>query len=70
MISRGTVAIVVLMVAAAVQPVPGQDTHVLVITGLGGDAEFREKFSEWGGTLVAAASEKTTRERRLRPVDD
>jgi len=58
MISRGSVAIVMLMVTAAVQPVLGQDTHVLVITGLGGDPEFREKFSEWGGKLVAAASEK------------
>ena len=58
MISRGTVAIVMLMVTSAVQPVFGQDTHVLVITGLGGDAQFREKFSEWGGTLVAAAGEK------------
>ena len=58
MIFRGAVAIVMLMVAAAVQPVLGQDTYVFVITGLCGDTEFREKFSEWGGTLVAAASEK------------
>ena len=58
MISRGTVAIVMLMATAAGHPVLGQDTHVLVITGLGGDPEFREKFSEWGGTLVEAAGEK------------
>jgi tetratricopeptide (TPR) repeat protein len=58
MISRGTVAIVMLMATAAGHPVLGQDTHVLVITGLGGDPEFREKFSEWGGALVEAASEK------------
>ncbi len=58
MISRGTVAVVMLMVTAAGQPVLGQDTHVLVITGLGGAPEFREKFSEWGGTLVEAAGEK------------
>ena len=60
MISRATVVIVMLIVTAAVQPVLGQDTHVLVITGLGGDPEFREKFSEWGGTLVTAAGEKFT----------
>ena len=58
MISRGTVAIVMLMATAAGHPVLSQDTHVLVITGLGGDPEFREKFSEWGGTLVEAAGEK------------
>ncbi|MCH7890011.1 MAG: caspase family protein [Gemmatimonadetes bacterium] len=58
MIFRVTVAIVMLMVTAAVPPVLGQDTHVLVITGLGGNPEFREKFSEWGSTLVTAASEK------------
>ena len=46
MIFRGTVAIVMLMLTAAIQPVLGQDTYVLVITGLGGDLEFREKF--WG----------------------
>ena len=58
MISRGTLAIVMLFVMAGVRPVLGQDTHVLVITGLGGDSEFRERFTEWGGTLVAAATEK------------
>ena len=58
MISRRTVAMVMLMVTAGVQPILGQDTHVLVITGLGGDPEYRERFSEWGGTLVAALGEK------------
>ena len=58
MISRGTLAIVMLFATAGVQPVLGQNTHVLVINGLGGDAEFRERFTEWGGTLVAAAGEK------------
>ena len=57
MISRATVVVMVI-VTAVVQPVLGQDTHVLVITGLGGDPEFRERFSEWGGTLVAALGEK------------
>ncbi len=58
MISRGTMAGLMLMVTAAVQPALGQDPHVLIITGLGGDQEFREKFSEWGGALVTAAEEK------------
>ena len=60
MISRATVVVVMLIVTAVVQPVLGQDTHVLVITGLGGDPEFREKFAEWGGTLVTAVGEKFT----------
>ncbi len=60
MISRATVVVVMLIVTAVVQPVLGQDTHVLVITGLGGDPEFRERFAEWGGTLVTAAGGKFT----------
>ena len=58
MISRGTLAIVMLFAMAGVRPVLGQGTHVLVINGLGGDPEFRERFTEWGGTLVTAAAEK------------
>jgi hypothetical protein len=58
MISRGTLAIVLLFAMAGVRPVLGQDTHVLVINGLGGAPEFRERFTEWGGTLVTAAAEK------------
>jgi hypothetical protein len=58
MIARGTLAGLMLLITAAVQPVLGQDPHVLIITGLGGDAEYREKFSKWGGALVTAAGEK------------
>ena len=58
MISRSAVATMLLLVTAAVQPVCGQDTHVLIITGLGGDPEFRQKFSEWSGTLVSTVGEK------------
>ena len=58
MISRGALAIAMLLAMVSVRPVAGQETHVLVINGLGGDAEFRERFTEWGGTLVAAATER------------
>ena len=37
MISRGALAIVMLFAMAGVRPAFGQDTHVLVIAGLGGD---------------------------------
>ena len=58
MISRGALAIAVLFVTAAAPPVTGQDTHILVITGLGGDPAYSERFMEWGSALVAVASEK------------
>ena len=58
MISRGALAIAMLFVTAAAPPVTGQDTHILVITGLGGDPAYSERFMEWGSALVAVASEK------------
>ena len=33
-----------------------QDTHVLVISGLGGDAAYQERFLEWGASFVDAAT--------------
>ena len=47
-----------LLVTAVAPPVTGQDTHILVITGLGGDPAYSERFMEWGSALVAVASEK------------
>jgi hypothetical protein len=47
-----------LFVTAVAPPVTGQDTHILVITGLGGDPAYSERFMEWGSALVAVASEK------------
>ncbi len=32
-----------------------QETHVLIVSGLGGDAEYRERFVEWGLQMVEAA---------------
>ncbi len=59
MIPRGTAAAVIFFVMAAAQPIAGQDqTHLLVITGLGGDPAYSEKFMELGSALVAAAGEK------------
>ena len=59
MISRGTLATVLLFVTAVVPPVSGQDTHILVITGLGGAPAYSEQFREWGGALVDAAGESS-----------
>ena len=62
MISRSTLAVLILFLTSAAQPVlgqiSGQDTYVLVITGLGGDPAYSERFMEWGGALVDAADQK------------
>ena len=39
-------------------PLPAQDTHLLVVVGIGGDADYRERFLEWGTTLRSAAMER------------
>ena len=47
-----------LLAALAVQPAFGQDPHLLVVTGLGGDPEYSGRFEKMGSTFVAAALEK------------
>jgi hypothetical protein len=44
--------------AAAVRPAAAQDTHLLVITGVEGDAEHGEQFHKWAAALVDAAKKK------------
>ena len=41
-------------------PIPGtaQDTHLLIVVGLGGDPEYRETFHGWATELRSAALEK------------
>ncbi len=39
------------------EPAFAQQTHVLVVGGIGGDDEHRQRFSEWGGTFVDAVVE-------------
>jgi hypothetical protein len=47
------------MVALALAvPVAAQETHVLVITGVEGDAEHGEQFHKWAAALVDAAKTK------------
>ncbi|NIP59112.1 MAG: hypothetical protein GWM92_12530 [Gemmatimonadetes bacterium] len=45
----------VLLVAAAAAPASAQQTHLLVVTGLGGTPELRERFTEWSLRIVDAA---------------
>jgi len=39
-------------------PAAGQDTHLLVVVGLGGDPAYRELFHEWAVETVSAAEER------------
>ena len=49
---RCVTTLLVWLVAASAT---AQQTHVLVITGLGGEPEYTERFHEWAVTLVDAA---------------
>jgi len=41
--------------AAGIDPIQGQETHVMVVVGLGGDAEYRQTFHGWASDLISAA---------------
>lgn len=49
-----TVALTLLS-GSGVQPVAAQETHLLIVGGLGGDAEYRQLFHEWATGLMDAA---------------
>ncbi len=58
-IPRGLVVMVTLLGAAllgGVMPAAAQSTHLVVIVGVGGDDEHRDRFHEWAVTLVDAAA--------------
>ena len=46
----------ILLLALLLAPLPGRaDSHILVLSGLGGEQEFRDIFHRWSITLVDAA---------------
>ena len=52
---------VTLMIASVVMPsiaAEAQQTHLLVITGLGGDPEYTQQFHQWATTLIDAAKDR------------
>ena len=52
---------VTLMIASVVIPsiaAEAQQTHLLVITGLGGDPEYTQQFHQWAMTLIDAAKDR------------
>ena len=44
------------LVWLAAAPAAAQQTHLLVVTGLGGEADYTEQFHEWATTLLDAAA--------------
>jgi hypothetical protein len=48
----------VLALFAPARPVAAQDTHLLVITGVGGDDEHTNQFHSWATTIIDAAKER------------
>jgi Peptidase C13 family len=52
---RPLVALAVLCVVAVPGPARAQDTHLLVVTGVGGDEEYTKDFEKWATEIVDAA---------------
>ena len=50
--------LVVLLLLAGRSPILSQESHLLVVVGLGGDPAYRELFHGWAGDLVGAAEER------------
>ena len=49
---------VLLLLLALARPALAQDTHLLVVTGVGGDDEHTQNFHKWATTIVEAAKER------------
>jgi len=50
--------LLLLLLFALARPALAQDTHLLVITGVGGDDEHTQNFHKWAAAIVAAAKER------------
>lgn len=61
-----------LLGALLAAPLPAQETHLLVVAGIGGDPAYTERFLEWGTTLRTAAMERygLTAERAVLLAED
>ena len=56
---RSTVVFVLTVIVLAVAaPASGQDTHLVIITGVGGDEEHTKTFHKWATTMIEAAKKK------------
>ena len=49
---------VLMLLGLSVQPALAQQTHLLVIVGLGGDPTFTEQFHGWAASLIDVATDR------------
>lgn len=57
------------LVGAATHPraeLQAQETHLLIVSGLGGDPEYSERFADWGLRMMAAAEAAGIPSNRIR----
>ena len=57
LVARGSGPALLLFLLFA-SPALAQDTHLLVVTGVGGDDEHTQNFHKWGSAIVDAAKER------------
>ncbi len=55
---RSALAAALVCLSAVVRPAAAQETHLLVITGVEGDAEHGDQFHKWASSLIDAAKKK------------
>lgn len=56
--SRVIAALLALFCCTLAAPAAAQDTHLLVITGVGGDDEHTNNFHKWASSIIEAAKDK------------
>lgn len=64
--ARVGTAAALLACALAAAPAAAQQAHVLIVSGLGGDAEYAARFAGWGAGLVDAAGAAGVPAERIR----
>ncbi len=55
---RRRVAVAILMALAGADAARAQDTHLLIVAGLGGEPEYAESFRSWSRALHASAEKR------------
>ena len=56
--ARGVTVLALGLMVALARPAAAQDTHLLVITGVGGDDEHTAQFHQWATTIIDAAKDR------------
>jgi hypothetical protein len=58
LVARRSSLVALLIILALTNPATAQQSHLLVITGSGGEAKYSQQFHEWATKLVTAATGK------------